>query len=320
MIAVKNKKLHVVTLLDGRPGHEKQTKGIVLALQRLIDLEVQEIVVAQMSWLSLLRQAALLFLPGKGISDPRIEGADLLLGTGSRTHLPLLLFKKHYNIPAVTCMSPAFFLRSLFDLCFVPLHDGLKERHNIVHTIGAPNCSCNRGQHKEECGLILLGGVDVKSHYWETKEIVAMVRQILLADQKRHWIISSSPRTPLDTVQLMQALATECTNAVFFDYKSTSPGWIEMQYDKNQVVWVTADSISMIYEALSAGCKVGIIPMQWKKRWSKFKRNEDLLIEKGLVISFSSWIQGSAIWRDNIELNEAHCCAEWIVKKWWGTN
>jgi uncharacterized protein len=286
MTAVNNKILRVVILLDGRPGHEKQTKGIVRALQKIIELEVQEIVIEQAPWWKLLQHAVLLLLPGKGMSDPRIEGADILLGTGSRTHFPLLLFKKNYNIPIVTCMSPAFFIRSRFDLCFVPMHDGLKPQHNIVHTIGAPNCSSNSGAHKGECGLILLGGVDEKSHVWESKEIVAMVRQILLAEKKRQWIISSSPRTPQGTVQLMQVLQAEFANVAFFDYKSTSPGWIEKQYDKNEVVWVTADSISMIYEALSAGCKVGILPVEWKKRESKFKRNEDLLLKKGLAISF----------------------------------
>ncbi len=58
---------------------------------------------------------------------------------------------------------------------------------------------------------------------------------------------------------------------------------MEEQYDKNKVVWVTADSISMIYEALTAGCRVGIFPMQWRKEKGKFKRNEDLLLEKKLV-------------------------------------
>ncbi|MBU1565394.1 MAG: mitochondrial fission ELM1 family protein [Proteobacteria bacterium] len=308
--------IRVVVLLDGRPGHEKQTKGIIQALQAKLKVEIREIVVAPPTPLDLIWQLVLLFLPGKGWSHPQIHDADLLFGTGSRTHLPLLLFKKRYAIPAVICMSPPFFLRSRFDLCLVPEHDGIAEQPNIMHTRGAPNCSLNKNQHQEDCGLILLGGVDFKSHLWESTKIARMVRQIVQQETNQHWTIASSPRTPQETVELMQVLATDFANATFFGYKNTLPGWIESQYDKSRMVWVTSDSISMIYEALTAGCKVGIIPMKWTSENSKFKQNEDLLLKNGLVISFSSWEQGNATWSENIELNEARRCAERILQIW----
>lgn len=320
MTPAKKRFLRVVALLDGRPGHEKQSKGIIQALQAHVEVETQEIVVAPVSPLEDLRRLILLYLPGKGWSDRRIGDADLLLGTGSRTHLPLLLFKKRYALPAVTCMSPSLLIRSRFDLCFVPEHDGLAEQHNIINTSGAPNSARNLGQHQEDCGMILLGGIDVKSHRWESVKIATMVRQIILSQPQKHWTISSSPRTPPETVQLMQKIDGEFANASFFDYKETHPGWIENQYDKSAVVWVTSDSISMIYEALTAGCKVGILPMQWLRENSKFKKNEELLLAKGLVISFSTWAQGNATWPGGIQLNEAQRCAERILQIWWPKN
>lgn len=306
----------VVAILDGRPGHEKQTKGIIQALRTLVEVEVREIIAEPVTPVSMLWQMFLLASPGMGLSHPRVAGADLLLGAGSRTHLPLLLFKKQYGLPAVVCMSPPFFLRNRFDLCFVPEHDGLLERKNILHTVGAPNCSRNRGLHQEDCGLILLGGIDTKSHLWDSARIGNMVRQIVRKESQRRWTISSSPRTPADTVKLMVNIAADFPNVSFFDYKETEPGWIEEQYDRCSVVWVTSDSISMIYEALTAGCKVGILPLQWLRKDSKFKKNEDLLQKKGLVISLSSWMQGTAIWQKNVELNEAQHCAERILNKW----
>jgi hypothetical protein len=320
VIPSKKREICVVALLDGRPGHEKQTKGLIQALQAQVPIKTREIVVVPVSPLAFLWQLVLLYLPGKGRSDSRIDDADLLLGTGSRTHLPLLLLKKRYAIPAVTCMSPAFLLRNRFDLCFVPEHDGLSEGHNIMNTSGAPNLCRNKGQHMENCGMILLGGVDFKSHLWESGKIANMVRQIIQRAPEKHWTISSSPRTPQETVQMMQGIDGDFANATFFDYKATQTGWIESQYDKSHVVWVTSDSISMIYEALTAGCKVGILPLQWRRENSKFKKNEDLLLKKGLVISFSSWDQGNASWRESIELNEAHRCAERILQLWWPKN
>ena len=313
---VEEKKLRVVALLDGRPGHVKQTQGILQALQELVEVDIREMVVFAQPFLGVLKQLFLLGCPGKGLVHPLVEGADLLLGTGSRTHLPLLLYKKSYGIPALTCMSPSAIIRRNFDLCFVPEHDGLAESHNIMHTVGAPNCSRNKGRHQDNQGLILLGGVDTKSHFWNSAAIAHMVRDIVARENSMQWTISSSPRTPVDTVCLMRELAAAHAHVRFFAYQETQPGWIEDQYDKNSMVWVTSDSISMIYEALTGGCKVGVIPLIWRKENSKFKRNENLLLEKGLVLSFSSWQQGQSTWRENIQLNEAQRCAKRILQIW----
>lgn len=309
-------RMRVAVLLDGRPGHEKQTKGILQAMRTMAEVEAIPHRVERVGPLAMLLRTLQLFLPGKGPSIPSVAKADLLLGTGSQTHLPLLALKKRYGIPAITCMKPPRHLRARFDLCFVPEHDGLSEQDNIMLTSGAPNCSINRGKHQAGRGLILLGGIDSKSHYWQSDRISAMVENIVTSESMTHWTISSSPRTPQDTIVLLDRLARKAKNVDFFHYKDTMPGWIEDQYDKNSVVWVTSDSISMVYEALTAGCKVGILPMQWKRANSKFKKNEDLLVRKGLVVSYPSWVNGDCSWHEDVELNEALRCAERILQKW----
>jgi hypothetical protein len=119
---------------------------------------------------------------------------------------------------------------------------------------------------------------------------------------------------------IIRQIAEKYHNFRFFDYRNTPPGWIEEQYDKNSLVWVTADSISMIYEAITAGCTVGIFPMQWVRENGKFKRNENVLLEKRLVTPFGSWEKNGTIQAHNKELNEAQRCADWILQKWWPTN
>ena len=320
MNTTEPRELRLIALFDGRAGHEKQTRGIIQALRDLVAVEVREIQVKSISPVAELHQIARLLMPGRPWSESPVAGADLLLGTGHRTHLPLLQLKKRSGLPAVTCMSPPLYLRHRFDLCFVPAHDGLKEQGNIVRTVGAPNCSKNKGLHQVDRGLILLGGIDPRSHRWDAAAITGMVRQLVQAEPGRRWTVSSSPRTPAETVRQMQDLALEFSGFDFFDFTDTHPGWIEEQYDKNKVVWVTSDSISMIYEALTAGCRVGILPMQWRKANGKFKNNEDFLLSQGLVVSFSAWLRGNATWRDNTELNEARRCAERILQKWWPKN
>ena len=181
-------------------------------------------------------------------------------------------------------------------------------------------CSINKGQHQEGCGLILLGGVDDNSHYWHSRQIAAMIEKIIVTEVDKSWTISSSPRTPAETVALISALLPRYNNIRFFDYKDTPAGWIEEQYDRSSVVWVTADSISMVYEAISAGCRVGIIPVQWRRTTGKFSRNERLLLKRKLVTPFAAWQQDKTALLGPRELNEAQRCAAWILERWWPEN
>lgn len=317
MNAVVTKELRVAALLDGRPGHEKQTMGIIQALQNRVPVQLIKINVSHFTVFDKVIQTCRLYLPGVGLSHPELDKVDLLIGTGTRTHLPMLLYKKKYALPVITCMTPPKHLRKIFDLCFIPEHDGENEDENTMLTIGAPNSSQNKREHRKECGLILLGGVDPKSHRWDSSRVIKMVEKVVKTDSQKSWTISSSPRTPQDIAKMIKQLVGKYKNIQFFDYTDTPRGWIEKQYDKNSEVWVTADSISMIYEAITAGCKVGVFPMDWLKENSKFKRNENILIEKRLVTTFAAWEQGSSLQEKKIELNEAQRCADRILQIWW---
>ncbi len=116
---------------------------------------------------------------------------------------------------------------------------------------------------------------------------------------------------------MIKQLADQYDNIHFFNYTETPRGWIEEQYDKNSEAWITADSISMVYEAITAGCSVGIFPMEWVRENGKFKRNESILLEKKLVRSFAVWEQGHNFRANDLELNEARRCAEHILRRWW---
>lgn len=311
------KPLRVVALLDGKPGHEKQTMGIIKALEKKTTVDLVEIKQPKLTLLQTLRRTCRLLFTKSGEGNDQVENRDLLIGTGTATHLSLLLYKRQYSIPAVICMSPASYLKPYFDICFVPEHDGIDQSDNVFFTIGAPNCSEDKKIHKENAGLILLGGIDRKSHHWDSKKISAMIKEILIREDTTQWTISSSPRTPQQTVSDMVKLVTQYENCRFYDYRDTEQGWIEQQYDQNSLVWVTSDSISMMFEALSAGCNVGLLPIQWKKKQSKFKKNEEVLLKEKLVISYDQWDNIGISWAASSGLNEAQRCANRILEKWW---
>ncbi len=98
------------------------------------------------------------------------------------------------------------------------------------------------------------------------------------------------------------------------------PGWVEQQYDNSTVVWVTADSVSMIFEALTAGCKVGVIPVDWKKRLNKFEKSVAFLEANGFILPFEAWVSTKDDWSEHENLNEAQRCADIIIMRWWEKN
>ena len=309
--------MHIVSLLDGRPGHEKQTLGIIRALEEKISVKVTKIKVPHWSLRNSLWDFICLNLPSSRSLGLNLVNPDLLISTGSRTHLPALLYKKKFNIPAVTCMAPDCIIRSRFDLCFVPVHDGFEQHGNIVTTVGPPNCSTNRGFHQKKSGLILVGGIDQKSHRWNSDDIVKKIKEIIERESDTEWLISSSPRTPDVTIMMLEKITLLYPHVSFYNYKDTQPGWVEQQYDNSATVWVTADSVSMMFEALTAGCKVGVIPVDWKKNVNKFKKSVAFLVENNFVLSYDSWIIGKGTWAEHENLNEAQRCADIIIKRWW---
>lgn len=308
--------LRVIAFFDGRPGHEKQTRGILQALREQMELEVYEQRVSRQGLWGDILGFLRLVLPGCQRSQAAFPEAHLLIGTGSRTHIPMLTAKKRTGLPVVICMTPAAFLRHRFDLIFAPEHDGLAGSDNVVLTTGPPNCAGISGEKTADRGLILIGGVDGKSHLWNTGDVEAYIRQIAGREREVLWTIASSPRTPAETVQRIEEIAQEIANIRLCRFEDTGPGWIERQYGECMKVWVTADSMSMVYEALSAGCRVGLLPIRWKRENNKFRRSEEYLLEKGLVVSFSKWLSGGEEWLQKKPLNEAHRCAEEILKRW----
>ena len=314
------KTLQAVLFRDGRPGHEKQSQGILQALNHYIDLHLHEVVVDEKTRLNWVFDYLFFFLGYFNRSRNLLFKPDLLIGSGSRTHIPLLSCKKKHGGYAITCMTPSGSLLRYFDLCFVPIHDRVQNKSNIVETIGPPNIAKNRNGHDGGKSMILVGGADERSHHWDSKKIFGSIVELLRFSKDQQWTISTSPRTPGDIDELLALLADEYTNVWYIPYRETRPGWIENQYDLHRNVWVTGDSISMVYEALSAGCRVGIVPVQWKRDTNKFLYSTDYLIENKRVITLNQYLQGMPYHHLSQPLNEADRCAKEILRRWWPEN
>jgi len=309
--------LLVAAFLDARAGHVKQTMGVLDALGKLTEVRVVEVSCAHRSLAAEIRSwLRYVVLPGTGCAVD-LAGCDLMIGTGSRTHIPMLTCKKRYHIPAVTCMTPTPLLTGRFDLCFVPQHDRVRPAANIFTTLGPPNRSRSRGKHDPGRGMILIGGRDDKSHVWDDQDVVRAVSLILERERDQVWLITTSPRTPPETERALEKLVTEHGHARFVRFSATGPGWLEREYDRNRTVWVAADSMSMVFEALSAGCRVGVLPVAWRRPDNKFQRSVEDLNREGYIVTLDEWRNGEASRALSVPLNEARRCAEEILRRWW---
>ncbi len=309
--------LRIAAFFDTRPGHVKQTLGVLDALERLTETRIVEVPVAHRSLAGEAERWLKFFFPSASGCAADLSGCDFMIGTGSRTHIPMLTCRRQYRIPAVTCMSPTPLLAGRFDLCLVPRHDRPRPAANIFTTLGPPNRSRPRGNHDSGRGLVLIGGRDDKSHVWSSREIVEAVLDLLERERKLTWLITTSPRTPVETEVELQKLTDGRGRVRFVRFSETGPGWIEREYDRNRTVWVTADSMSMVFEALSAGCRVGVLPVAWRRPDNKFQRSVDDLRKEGYIVTLDEWRMGKASRALSRPLNEARRCAEEILRRWW---
>lgn len=295
-------------LTDGKPGHEKQTLGLARALQRLLPATCHDIPVhpgtpaatlrASLDWL--LRR----FPAGRPLPDP-----DLILAAGHATHLPALAARRARGGRIVVLMRPSLPL-ACFDLCLIPAHDRPRTRPNVIVTRGVLNAVQPGGRHDPARGLFLIGGPS--RHYaWDDAAIAAQVREVVTAHPDIAWTLTTSRRTP---AAFLTALGSPPGVAVL-SHTQTPAGWLEAALAASSEVWVSPDSGSMLYEALTAGCRVGLFELSARPD-SRIARDIAGLAEVGWVTPIARWRREHTLAPAPEGFNEAERCAHLILARW----
>lgn len=268
--------MHIVYVSDGKAGHRSQAVGLYKAIQRNSTQSVsfQEISIAQLPIVSLCA----------GMLAHRIDAVsqtpDYIIGVGSHTQLRVLLLGKVFpQAKTVILMKPNFPF-SWFDHVIIPEHDGVAELGNVILSKGALNPIINEQRHHPNRILIALGGSS-KRHQWDNEKVLHAVQQIAEQNPQAEIILTTSRRTPADFLDLLneQPFAGQLQ---IFPVEQTPQGWIFEEMQQAEAVWVTEDSVSMIYEALTAGCRVGVIQIDRLKQ-DRIVKSVDALLEKNIV-------------------------------------
>jgi mitochondrial fission protein ELM1 len=196
-----------------------------------------------------------------------------------------------------------------FDHCLIPEHDfaeGVKTPENVMLSKGALNRIIYDQEAKDGSGLFLIGGKSSEFGF-DGETLHNAIGEIVGQGEDLQWTLTDSRRTPGDFIESLKEASISK-----HPHQTTDSDWLPEQLRRACVVWVTEDSVSMIYEALSSGAQVGLLPMPRIKKAGRVARGIENLLEDKRIITYSSWQDNNQLPVNHDVLAEADRCAELI--------
>ena len=308
-------KINVLIVSDGKPGHQNQSLGIV---ERLPGAKAQLFTHGLKEG---LREGLLRWGVGRtrGNIKPDIAkrklmeiatvdelkeivrfAPDLIISAGSTSATVNLLFKSILGIPSVCIMRPSLIPLSAFDLAIIPAHDAAPDLPNVVRTVITPNRAlpemaskeaeefATRTGHKKGGKYlgIIIGG-KAKGMPFESRRCIHMLEAVYWWARENDIILllTTSRRTgsgveseiekrwdedPVTGYMLLAGRDTENPTYAFHGLSGRA--------------LITADSMSMVSEAIYAGLKPVVYDISaGGARKGKRGRFYDGLIDAGYI-------------------------------------
>jgi mitochondrial fission protein ELM1 len=297
-------KLNIWRFTDGKSGHDAQSNGLCIAINEL--LPIKQFDLSTDSLTNCLKNLLFKEFPmGKNLPDP-----DIIIGAGHGTHLTMLTAKYIRKGKTIVLMKPSlpFYL---FDICIIPKHDCPPKNKNIIETTGALNSIKFNKNKIKKLGLILIGGPS--SHYqWDSKYVSSQIVEIISTNTDINWTIADSPRTPKNLMSMITTSNKKNTNTLNFNDLPKKD--IKQLIYAAEIIWVSPDSVSMIFEALTSGASVGLLDIK-ENRKSRIHKTIKHLISNDHVTTFISWKKRNKLKNNNIKLNEARRCATILLNR-----
>jgi len=289
---------------DGKPGHLNQSLGLCDALQRLHP--ASQVVTLP----ALTKGQAFSALLSKRWPMATEQPPQLVIGAGHRTHLTVLAAGRAFNARTLVLMKPSL-PTGLFDLCLIPEHDKPARRGNIIATRGALN-RMRPAEKNSDHGLVLIGGPS-KHFGWDSGKMVAQVLQVCRQSPARiEWTLTTSRRTPAEFLPLLAA--QQQAGLTLVPVEETGPGWLAEQLPTAAQCWVSQDSVSMVYEALSADCATGLLEVPQLAE-NRIASGINQLSESADLTRYRDWQPGSLLSPPQQLFDEASRCARELQQR-----
>lgn len=294
-------------LSDGRPGHENQSAGLAEALARRTGAAIETVRVTGAGYLARYRRAI--------AREPEAIRPQLLIGTGHQVHLPLSFAARRFGAKSVLIMEPTW-PKAWFDLCLVPEHDlpSGPVAANVIPTRGALNRIPETRPPKQPRGLVLIGGPS-RHHRWDAATLAPAIADVVRARPEYRWTIANSRRTPAG---FLKEMARADVPAELVAHTQAPPGWASEQLLAATEVWVTEDSVSMMYEAVTAGARTGLLPASAARADSRVHRAVKALLQAGLAARHAVWLENGRTLPAPQPFHETARCAELVLERFFG--
>lgn len=264
---------------DGKPGHDRQSAGLVAALAAHQPTTVLNLPAADYphAWRYWWRGG---WPGGAAAQRPR-----LVVGAGRACAWPVLAAARAQQAMSLYLMNPPV-PRCLFDLCLIPRHDGVATGRGVIVTEGVLNDLTASTGARLGPVLVLVGGPS-RHHAWDEADLLRQLASLVYGTPARHFLISDSRRTPASTTAALRDFVQP--GVALLSHTTAASGWLPSALLAAPSAWVTADSVSMLYEAQSAGCAVGLLAVP-ARRVDRITDLAAALLASGRVSSLSQWL------------------------------
>lgn len=303
--------MNIRILSDGKQGHLNQSLGLAQALVAKAGGTMETVDLQGLSLLGKIRKV----VSGSGEIRP-----DLFIAAGHGTHIPLICARQHFKTRAILCMRPTLPC-SFFDLCLIPRHDLRANRDyadtNIFPTQGALHPMRPDFSTPKDITLILIGGPS-RDFDWDDESMLNQLADISIRTPG-NIVLTTSRRTPEGFAGKIRTAVPEIT---VIPVEETSPGWVARHLARARGVWVSQDSVSMVYEALGSGAPVGIlsVPRHSGNRKSRILTGLEMLEKDGMVTEYRKWKkQHFLLSSPKAPLLEADRAADYILSRFFPT-
>jgi mitochondrial fission protein ELM1 len=302
---------------DSKPGHINQLKGLEERISSYCDVCTHWVDASnKLNWLDILLKKT------TNINTPQATHSstfpDIVIAAGHATHKALLFYAYLYKAYCIAIMKPSLPLY-FFDAVICPKHDKIKESKRVLNTYGAINTVRPSSKAIEKkASLILIGGPS-KHFKWQEETLLKQIK-LICNQNNTQWLLSNSPRTPNSFLQKLKKMDIPNLNA--FHYKDNNLESLHTLMLGCAVTWITPDSVSMVYESLTAGTPTYIfsIPPKNTKKPSRVALSISDLINQKHVISFQNWELHANIKPNKLDLWEADRAAKWLLNQYFTTH
>ena len=300
-----SKTLKIWKIVDGKQGHESQSDGLIAAIRK--KREIEEFVVRTEDLPNPFCMLLHWIIRKKPSAFPS-QAPDVIIGAGHKTHAAMLLAKSFCGGLTVVLMKPSLPLKR-FDVVVVPKHDAVAPLENSIETNGVLNAVAFVKNKDIQKGLFLIGGES--SHYrWDNARIATQIKEVVLQDAKVQWALTTSRRTPETFLELLQDIQVNIV-----PIEETDSTWMHAQFNSSGQIWVTPDSVSMVYEALSSGAATFVFSLEKNANHSRVRSGLACLVEDGAVMQYETWKEDPKKQHKPHAFDEASRVASFILER-----